>query len=135
MAGLLAGMLLAGTAYLVFAYVHPFPADVDPANLTSGRENGWKLLGATVGFGISWWLDRRYIRFDTRAVWWVQLLKVVLGLALLMGIRAGLKAPLLALLHSPGVAGPCAMALWCCSPVHSGLPRSAIWPAGAKGVI
>ena len=47
MAGLLAGMLLAGTAYLVFAYVHPFPADVDPANLTSGRENGWsRVVGA-----------------------------------------------------------------------------------------
>ena len=31
--------------------------------------------------GYAWWLDRRYIHFDTRAVWWVQLLKVVLGLA------------------------------------------------------
>ena len=97
MAGLIAGMLLVGIAYLVFAYVYPFPADVDAANLAHGQENGWKLLGATVGFGIAWWLDRRYIHFDTRAVWWVQLLKVVLGLALLMGIRAGLKGPLLAL--------------------------------------
>ena len=125
MAGLLAGMLLAGTAYLVFAYVHPFPADVDPANLTSGRENGWKLLGATVGFGISWWLDRRYIRFDTRAVWWVQLLKVVLGLALLMGIRAGLKAPLLALLHSPGVAGAVRYGIMV-------LFAGALWPAAFR---
>ena len=125
MAGLLAGMLLAGAAYLVFAYVHPFPADVDPANLTSGRENGWKLLGATVGFGISWWLDRRYIRFDTRAVWWVQLLKVVLGLALLMGIRAGLKAPLLALLHSPGVAGAVRYGIMV-------LFAGALWPAAFR---
>ena len=125
MAGLLAGMLLAGTAYLVFAYVHPFPADVDPANLTSGRENGWKLLGATVGFGISWWLDRRYIRFDTRAVWWVQLLKVVLGLALLMGIRAGLKAPLLALLHSPCVAGAVRYGIMV-------LFAGALWPAAFR---
>ena len=89
----------------MFADVYPFPADVDAANLAHGQENGWKLLGATVGFGIAWWLDRRYIHFDTRAVWWVQLLKVVLGLALLMGIRAGLKGPLLALFGSAGVAG------------------------------
>ena len=68
MAGLIAGMLLVGIAYLVFAYVYPFPADVDAANLAHGQENGWKLLGATVGFGIAWWLDRRYIHFDTRAV-------------------------------------------------------------------
>ena len=115
----------AGAAYLVFAYVHPFPADVDPANLTSGRENGWKLLGATVGFGISWWLDRRYIHFDTRAVWWVQLLKVVLGLALLMGIRAGLKAPLLALLHSPGVAGAVRYGIMV-------LFAGALWPAAFR---
>lgn len=125
MAGLLAGMLLVGAAYLVFAYVYPFPADVDLANLTSGRENGWKLLGATVGFGISWWLDRRYIRFDTRAVWWVQLLKVVLGLALLMGIRAGLKAPLLALLHSPGVAGAVRYGIMV-------LFAGALWPAAFR---
>ena len=125
MAGLIAGMLLVGIAYLVFAYVYPFPADVDAANLTSGRENGWKLLGATVGFGISWWLDRRYIHFDTRAVWWVQLLKVVLGLALLMGIRAGLKAPLLALLHSPGVAGAVRYGIMV-------LFAGALWPAAFR---
>ena len=79
MAGLIAGMLLVGIAYLVFAYVYPFPADVDLENLAHGQENGWKLLGATVGFGIAWWLDRRYIHFDTRAVWWVQLRGVPCG--------------------------------------------------------
>ena len=125
MAGLIAGMLLVGIAYLVFAYVYPFPADVDAANLAHGQENGWKLLGATVGFGIAWWLDRRYIHFDTRAVWWVQLLKVVLGLALLMGIRAGLKAPLLALLHSPGVAGAARYGIMV-------LFAGALWPAAFR---
>ena len=105
--------------------MHACPADVDPAILTSGRDIGWKLLGATVGFGISWWLDRRYIRFDTRAVWRVQLLKVVLGLALLMGIRAGLKAPLLALLHSPGVAGAVRYGIMV-------LFAGALWPAAFR---
>lgn len=125
MAGLIAGMLLVGIAYLVFAYVYPFPADVDAANLAHGQENGWKLLGATVGFGIAWWLDRQYIHFDTRAVWWVQLLKVVLGLALLMGIRAGLKGPLLALLHSPGVAGAVRYGIMV-------LFAGAVWPAAFR---
>ena len=115
-------MLLVGIAYLVFAYVYPFPADVDAANLAHGQENGWKLLGATVGFGIAWWLDRRYIHFDTRAVWWVQLLKVVLGLALLMGIRAGLKGPLLALFGSAGVAGAVRYGIMV-------LFAGAVWPA------
>lgn len=105
MAGLIVGMLLLCGAYLLFAYIYPFPADVDAVNLASGRENGWKLLGATVGFGLAWWLDRQYIHFDTQAVWWVQLVKVAVGLGLLMGIRAGLKAPLLALLGDAGLSG------------------------------
>ena len=125
MAGLIAGMLLVGIAYLVFAYVYPFPADVDAANLAHGQENGWKLLGTTVGFGIAWWLDRRYIHFDTRAVWWVQLLKVVLGLALLMGIRAGLKGPLLALFGSAGVAGAVRYGIMV-------LFAGAVWPAAFR---
>ena len=40
----------------------------------------------------------RFIHFDTRAVWYVQLIKLVGGLALLLGIRAALKAPLAAAL-------------------------------------
>ena len=127
MAGLIAGMLLVGIAYLVFAYVYPFPADVDAANLAHGQENGWKLLGATVGFGIAWWLDRRYIHFDTRAVWWVQLLKVVLGGA--EGTLAGAAAQSRcgrgrALWHYGAV---CRCTLACRVPLYG--------PLGAKGVI
>ena len=71
---------------------------MDAANLASGVENAWKLLGATVGMLVGWWLDVRFIHFDTRAVWYVQLIKLVGGLALLLGIRAALKAPLAAAL-------------------------------------
>ena len=68
--------------------LYPFPADVDAANLASGVENAWKLLGATVGMLVGWWLDVRFIHFDTRAVWYVQLIKLVGGLALLYILAA-----------------------------------------------
>ena len=42
-------------------------------------------------------MDKKWLRFDTKAVWWAQLIKLVLGLALVVGVRAGLKQPLLAL--------------------------------------
>ena len=80
--------------YLRFA---PFPADVDAANLASGRKNAYTLLGAVLGMTFAYWLDRRYVHFDVRAVWWAQVLKAVLGLAITIGLRAALKAPLLAL--------------------------------------
>ena len=106
MAGLIAGMLLVGIAYLVFAYVYPFPADVDLENLAHGQENGWKLLGATLGMLVSNIADRKYIRFETQAVWWAQLIKLAVGFGCLLAIRSGLKAPLIALLGgSAAIAG------------------------------
>lgn len=98
MGAVLAVMLALAVGYLLFVSLYPFPADVDAANLASGVENAWKLLGATVGMLVGWWLDVRFIHFDTRAVWYVQLIKLVGGLALLLGIRAVLKAPLAAAL-------------------------------------
>ena len=98
MGAVLAVMLALAVGYLLFVSLYPFPADVDAANLASGVENAWKLLGATVGMLAGWWLDVRFIHFDTRAVWYVQLIKLVGGLALLLGIRAALKAPLAAAL-------------------------------------
>ena len=89
MAGLIAGMLLVGIAYLVFAYVYPFPADVDAANLATGRKKRLKLLEATVGFGIAWWLDKRYIHFDTQLSGGAAAEGGAGSLALLMGIRRG----------------------------------------------
>ena len=52
----------------------------------------------------SYWLDRRYVHFDVRAVWWAQALKAVLGLAITIGLRAVLKAPLLALCGGHNIA-------------------------------
>ena len=94
MGAVLAVMLALAVGYLLFVSLYPFPADVDAANLASGVENAWKLLGATVGMLVGWWLDVRFIHFDTRAVWYVQLIKLVGGLALLLGIRAALAAAL-----------------------------------------
>ena len=99
-----AGAAVLGAAYLLFAELWPFPADVDAANLASGRKNAYTLLGAVLGMTFAYWLDRRYVHFDVRAVWWAQVLKTVLGLAITIGLRAALKAPLLALCGGHNVA-------------------------------
>ena len=62
------------------------------------------LLGAVLGMTFAYWLDRRYVHFDVRAVWWAQVLKTVLGLAITIGLRAALKAPLLALCGGHNIA-------------------------------
>ena len=91
-------------AFLVYLKVYPFPADVDAENFAHAVENAWKLTGAIGGMLIAWWVDRKFIQFEVKAVWWAQLIKVVVGLGIVVGIKAGLKAPLIALMGNAGVA-------------------------------
>ena len=101
----LAAMLVVSGAFVVFVETCGFPADMDAENLASGIGNAWKMLGAVAGMTLAWLLDRRYIHFETQAVWWVQVIKGAVGMALLLAIKSGLKAPLLALLGHEGLAG------------------------------
>ena len=101
----LAAMLVVSGAFVVFVETCGFPADMDAENLASGIGNAWKMLGAVAGMTLAWLLDRRYIHFETQAVWWGQVIKVAVGMALLLAIKSGLKAPLLALLGHEGLAG------------------------------
>lgn len=101
----LAAMLVVSGAFVVFVEAYGFSADTDAENLASGIGNAWKMLGAVAGMTLAWLLDRRYIHFETQAAWWVQVIKVVVGMALLLAIKSGLKAPLLALLGHEGLAG------------------------------
>ena len=91
-------------AFLVFLKVYPFPADVDAENFAHAVENAWKLTGAIAGMLIAWWADRKFIRFEVEAVWWAQIVKVALGLAIVVGIKSGLKGPLIALIGNVGIA-------------------------------
>lgn len=101
----LAAMLVVSGAFVVFVEAYGFSADTDAENLASGIGNAWKMLGAVAGMTLAWLLDRRYIHFETQAVWWAQVIKVAVGMALLLAIKSGLKAPLLALLGHEGLAG------------------------------
>lgn len=120
MVAVIGGMLLLSVGYLLFVLLYHFPADVDADNLAHGVENAWKLLGATVGLLAAWWMDVKLIHFDTHAVWYVQIIKMVVGLTLLVAIKAGLKAPLAALLGA-GAGGAVRYAVMV-------LFAGAVWP-------
>ena len=89
---LLLAMLALAVAFVCYANFARFPADIDPDNLYEGRKNSFSLLGALLGFFVAYPVERKHIRFEEKAVWWVQVLKVVLGLAGLLAIKEGLKA-------------------------------------------
>ena len=93
-------MVVCSGAFVGYLYLRgdTGAAAEDTANYLSALENGWKLLGATVGMLVSNIADRKHIRFETQAVWWAQLIKLAVGFGCLLAIRSGLKAPLIALL-------------------------------------
>lgn len=88
---LLGIMVLIALAFAVYANCAAFPADVDPDNLQSARKSSFSLLGALLGFCAAYPLEKKYIRFTEKAVWWAQLVKLLGGLAGLLAVKEGLK--------------------------------------------
>ena len=94
---LLAGMTVLAAANLAFVSLYPFPADADIGNLEHGIGNAYKMLGCMLGVWLTYECDLRWTKFDTRAPLLGQLLKLVLGFAILLVVKSGGKAPLQAL--------------------------------------
>ncbi len=91
-------MLLPALAFLFYALHVRSGAAGELANFDSAVKNAWCMLGGTVGVILTIFIDERFTRFETQAVWWAQAIKLALGLGLVVAVRAGLKAPLYALL-------------------------------------
>ena len=94
---LLIALTVLAAAFLCFVEFWPFPADIDLHNLESGIKNAYTLAGSLTGLIIVYFVDEKYLRFDTKAVWWAQIVKVALGLLAVLAIKSGLKTPIDAL--------------------------------------
>ena len=86
--------------FLAFVLWYPFPADIDMHNYESGIKNAYKMLGCILGFWMAYEIDVHYTHFETKGVWWVQLIKLVPGLVILLAIKSGLKEPLYGLVNN-----------------------------------
>jgi membrane-associated phospholipid phosphatase len=92
MYGVLGCMTVVAIGYLCYLHLWKFPADLDADNYSEGLSNGWKLFGALVGLIVAYTIDERKIRFREQAPLLGQICKVVVGLALIVGLKSGLKA-------------------------------------------
>jgi hypothetical protein len=75
----------------------PNPEMLDPHNYESATKNAYTLLGCCAGVLVVYYVDEKKLNFQTKAVWWAQILKVVLGLGAVLAVKEGLRAPLEAL--------------------------------------
>ena len=89
-------LLVPAALFLLYALRVRAGASGDAANFDHAVKTAWTMLGLVLGAIVSVFADRHYTRFETQAVWWAQILKVVLGLALTLAVRVALKAPLTA---------------------------------------
>lgn len=96
--------IVMAAAFVVFVELYDFPADIDTDNYASGLKNAYMILFSAVGLLLTFYVDTKYVRFPTQAVWWAQIIKVVAGLGILLALKAVLKAPLLALFGGHSVA-------------------------------
>ncbi len=94
MKALMAGMIVLALAYLAYVELWPFPVDIDAHNLQSGYKNAYTLLGALLGVAVTYVVDEKKLQFQVKAVWWAQVLKVVLGLGVVLLVKEGLRTPL-----------------------------------------
>ena len=88
------------------AYVLAISGDttLDPHNFKSGLKNACTLLGCTAALIPVYILDRKFIKFETKARWYVQIIKLAGGLLGVLAIKSGLSAPLTALFGNEFVA-------------------------------
>lgn len=91
-------------AYLLFVHLYNFPADTDAANLQSGIKKAYTMLGCIIGLWLTFEIDIRFIRFETKASFLIQILKLVLGFLPLLGIKIALKTPLHMLIGNEYIA-------------------------------
>ena len=94
MYGIIGAMVIISLANLLFVLLFPFPVDVEQENLNNAVKVAWQLFFVTIAMCVIYPVDRKWIRFETDAVWWAQLIKLAGGLLLVIGVRVLLKSPL-----------------------------------------
>lgn len=87
-------MFAIAVGLLLFVECYSYPADIFQENLNSGIKNAYTLLGSLVGLLIVYVVDEKWLHFNTKAIWWAQIIKVAGGLILVLLVKSGLKEPL-----------------------------------------
>lgn len=98
------GSVILSVGFLIYVLSLSGVSFLDAHNYQSGLKNAFTLLGCTAGLVVVYFVDSKYINFDTKAKWYAQLLKLAIGLGIILAIKSGLSAPLTALFGNEYVA-------------------------------
>ena len=97
----------AAVSLALLIYVNVLPATLEGVdavtaesylvNLESAKKNAATLFGCMLGLVAVYPVDRLFIRFDTKAKWYAQVIKLAVGLGIILLIKSALQSPLEAL--------------------------------------
>ena len=120
-----AALTFLSVVYLLYVELYQFPADLDAHNYESAVKNGYTFIGCFVGLLIVWFVDEKKLHFTNEAVWWAQILKAVLGLAVVLAVKEGTKGALTAVFGDEMIARA---VRYCLVVVTAGI----VWPLTFK---
>ena len=118
-----AALTFLSIAFLLFLELYPIPVD-NGGNYESALKNAATFVGCFVGIQIVYIADEGKFHFQTEAVWWAQLLKILGGLALVLVVKEGTKPLLEAFLPFM----PARIVRYCLVVVVAGI----VWPLTFK---
>jgi len=93
------------SVYLIYTLVLNSVEGIDPENLYEAQKNACSLIGSLLGILVAYPLERRKVNFETTAPLLGQILKLLLGAGIAVGLKAGLK-PLFALVFGNALVLP-----------------------------
>ncbi len=103
MYAIIAAMVAASVFYLIFSYTAKGFDAHEIENVISSRRHAWYMVGGVLGIAVSYPIEHRFVKFETKATLVGNILKVVPGVAMVFGIKM-LENPLLALFGGNQIA-------------------------------
>ena len=91
---LLGGMIALALGFLLYVEFWPFSEDMDSHNYQSGLKNAYTMIGCLSAVAIVYVIDEKKLHFPVTAVWWIQIIKSIVGLLLVLAVKEGLRTPL-----------------------------------------
>ena len=91
------GSVVFSIGFIIYTFLLPesgFATEADLANLLSAKKNAATLTGCLFGLALVYPLDRYVIKFDTKGRWYSQAIKFIVGIAVVLLIKEGTRAPL-----------------------------------------
>ncbi len=97
-------ILLIGVGFLCYVNFYNFPQETDFSEIAHSLENACKMLGCVSGVWLSYAVDTRFIKYETKAKLFKQILKVFIGILPIIAIKTFLKEPLYMLVGNQNIA-------------------------------